>query len=72
MTAYNFLALLFVLLLFVIALWRQSGILFIIAGLTALLLGLLGRLETWQTIANAGIGIMCTVIGTIKLLKGDF
>lgn len=72
MTAYHFLAILVILILFVIALWRQSGVLFTITALAVMLLGILGRLETWELLVIFFVGATSLVIGVIKLIKGEF
>lgn len=72
MTAYHFLAVIIILILFVIALWRQSGVLFLVTALSMLLLGILGRLETWELIIVFIIGCVSLVTGIIKLARGDF
>jgi len=72
MSAYHFLAIIVILIIFVIALWRQSGILFIVTALAGFLLGLLGRLETWEVLIIALICGISLISGVIKLVRGEF
>ena len=69
---YQYLPILFILILFVISLWRQSGVLFVITALAVLLVGLLGRLETWALLVCFALGAVSLTTGVIKILRGDF
>ena len=69
---YQFAGAIFLLLLFVIALWKQSGVMFLISALAMTLFGLLGRLENWASIIFFCIASLSTVIGVIQVARGNY